>query len=116
LTWDQGRETVMHEQAAAATGFDVNFCDPHSAWQRGLDENTNGLIHQYFPNTPTCRSIPLEIFSESPQNSTSDPGSPRRQDARGSHKIITHQLVRDHHWKPPCLRRRLPGRDHGQGP
>jgi IS30 family transposase len=49
LTWDQGREMVLHEQIAAATGFDVFFCDPHAPWQRASNENTNGLLRQYFP-------------------------------------------------------------------
>ena len=88
LTWDQGSEMSQHAQIAIDADIDVFFCDPASPWQRGTNENTNGLLRQYFP-----KGTDLSVFTPEDLQAIQDEFNDRPRAVLGYRK--PHEVIAD---------------------
>lgn len=93
LTWDQGAEMAEHRSFSIATDMAVYFCDPASPWQRGSNENTNGLLRQYFPKGTDLDATIEKNLNVSPLNSTGDRASPSTGTHQPSEYLLYWALI-----------------------
>jgi IS30 family transposase len=87
LTWARGKELSQHVAFKVETGIDVYFADPHSPWQRGTNENTNGLLRQYFPKGTDLSRWSAQDIQAVANAINSRPARPRLADPRRSPSV-----------------------------
>ena len=92
LTWDQGTELTQHREIASESGISIFFCEPHSPWQRGTNENTNGLIRQYFPKSTDLNQHSANRIAEVAAELNDRPR--KTLGMRTPHEIFTRDLTR----------------------